>query len=41
MHEKFIEPTKIYANYIIENQFNNKLNIDELLEKMKLYLNEK
>ena len=36
MHEKFIEPTKIYANYIIENQFNNKLNIDELLEKMKL-----
>ncbi|MGB1349348.1 MAG: uridine kinase [Flavobacteriaceae bacterium] len=41
MHEKFIEPTKIYANYIIENQFDNKLNIDELLEKMKLYLNEK
>lgn len=41
MHEKFIEPTKIYANYIIENQFNNKLNIDELLEKMKLYLDEK
>lgn len=41
MHEKFIEPSKIYANYIIENQFNNKLNIDELLEKMKLYLNEK
>ena len=41
MHEKFIEPTKIYANYMIENQFNNKLNIDELLEKMKLYLNEK
>lgn len=41
MHEKFIEPTKVYANYIIENQFNNKLNIDELLEKMKLYLNEK
>jgi len=41
MHEKFIEPTKIYANYIIENQLNNKLNIDELLEKMKLYLNEK
>lgn len=41
MHEKFIEPSKIYANYIIENQFNNKLNIDELLEKMKLYLDEK
>lgn len=41
MHEKFIEPTKIYANYIIENQFDNKLNIDELLEKMKLYLDEK
>lgn len=41
MHEKFIEPTKIYANYIIENQFNNKLNIDELIEKMKLYLDEK
>jgi len=41
MHDKFIEPTKIFANYIIENQFNNKLNIDELLEKMKLYLNEK
>ena len=41
MHEKFIEPTKIYANYIIENQLNNKLNIDELLEKMKLYLDEK
>lgn len=41
MHEKFIEPTKIYANYIIENQFNDKLNIDELLEKMKLYLDEK
>ena len=41
MHDKFIEPTKIFANYIIENQFNNKLNIDELLEKMKLYLDEK
>lgn len=41
MHEKFIEPSKIYANYIIENQFNNKLNIDELIEKMKLYLDEK
>ena len=35
MHEKFIEPTKIYADYVIENQDNNKINISELLKKIK------
>jgi len=35
MHEKFIEPTKIYADYVIENQGNNEINISELLKKIK------
>jgi len=38
MHEKFIEPTKIYADYVIENQGNNKINIGELLKKIKFLI---
>jgi uridine kinase len=35
MHEKYIEPTKIFADSIIENQHNTEIKIEKLIKKIK------